>query len=90
MQGIQLLVYSGKTEDRVQMGSSPVRESRHYGLVLLLLLALIAYAAIGLTLKAEPASYDQVDRGDTVLVDQHAPAREGGPLGRAPTSASSP
>jgi hypothetical protein len=90
MRGIQLFSYGGKMEDRILMGSSPVRESRHYGLVLLLLLALMAYAAIGLTLRAEPASRDPVDAGNTILVDQHGPAKESWPPGRVPTSASLP
>lgn len=72
------------------MGPSPARESPHYGLVVLLLLALLAYAAIGLTLKVEPASHDGVDGGGTALVDQHTPAKGNAILGRVPTSASSP
>jgi hypothetical protein len=59
-------------EGYVQMGLSPTHESRHYGMLLLLLLALVAYAAIGLTLKVEPASQDHVDRSDATLVDRGA------------------
>jgi hypothetical protein len=70
-------------EDKVQMGLSPARESRHYGLLLLLLLALIAYAAIGLTFKVGPAAQGQVDGGDAATVDRHAPTGDSGSLERA-------
>jgi len=69
------------------MGPSYGRESPHYGLLLLLLLALIAYAAIGLTLKVESASQDQVDRGGAAPVGRHAPASGSESLHRTLTSA---
>jgi hypothetical protein len=69
------------------MGPSYGRESPHYGLLLLLLLALIAYAAIGLTLKVESASQDHVDGGSTTPVDRHAPPSAGESLQKALKSA---
>jgi len=73
------------------MGTSPDRESLTFGMILLLF-ALIAYAAIGLTLRVEPAPGDGPREVDGRAIERDAAAsvisvREGAPaLAVAPRS----
>jgi hypothetical protein len=65
------------------MGTLPGREPLNYGLILLLL-ALIAYAAIGLTLRVEPTPGDGPRKLDGRAIEPDAPAsvvsvRDGAP-----------
>jgi hypothetical protein len=69
------------------MEPTPGRRSLNYGLILLLL-ALIAYAAIGLTLRVEPVSGDELEGLEAQVVESggapwESGARGGGPVGRA-------